>query len=134
MSYGPDPVRPGPAFGSEVYQGKRHRVKDIYFKLILENWLNLLVLLCYPGFIVSEEAAVFTRYRKTSMIIPVELHEKLTKGCKPMEHETGEIVRVKSLPDHGAHKTKRRSRLGRFYVERTGDCDSRDVLKKASGC
>jgi hypothetical protein len=77
---------------------------------------------------------VFTRYRKTSMIIPVELHEKLTKGCKPLERDAGEIVRVRSLPHHGKHSTNPRSRLGRFYVERTGDCDSRDVLKKASGC
>ncbi|GEM_PF-1976642 len=77
---------------------------------------------------------MFTRFRKTSMIIPVELHEKLTQSCRPMDHETGEIVRVKSLSRHDTRTGRRRIRLGEYYVERDGDFDSRDVLKKASGC
>jgi hypothetical protein len=48
---------------------------------------------------MSQEALVFWKLRKSSIIISAELHEKIIQNCKPIHVAGSEVVRVKPVQD-----------------------------------
>lgn len=52
---------------------------------------------------------MFWKFRKSSVTITAELHEKIARSCKPIEQVPSEVVRVRALQKTRGEKKDHRS-------------------------
>ena len=65
---------------------------------------------------MQKEAVVFWKFRKTSITIPIELHEKIARSCEPIDQVPSEVISLRSSRKRPLDKKDQEATYRHFFA------------------